>query len=121
MNKSKIKTVEDIETTYKDVLKNLTGIENRVKKQLDRLQNGFTNEQRKGAEITAQKKQEEKEWFYQIIWVPYRVDGIKGIKDILDQAKKDGLISIKEQIYTFIMENNNKFSKSLKTLQIGVW
>ena len=117
MNKSKIKTVEDIETTHKDVLKNLTGIENRVKKQLDRLQNGFTNEQRKGAEITAQKRQEEKEWFYQTIWVPYRVDGIKGIKDILDQAKKDGLISVKEQIYTFIMENNNKFSKSLKTLQ----
>ena len=116
MNKSKIKTVEDIETTHKDVLKNLTGIKNRIKKHIDRLQNGSTNEQKRGAEITGKKKQEQKEWFYQTIWVPYRVDGIKGIKDILDQAKKDGLISVKELKYTFTMENN-KFSKSLSTLQ----
>lgn len=117
MDKSEIKTVEDIENTYKDVLKNLTGIQNRVKKQLDRLQKGFTNEQKKGAEITAKKKQEQKEWFYQTIWRPYKVDGIKGIKDILDQAKKEGLASVKGQIYTFTMENNNTFSKSLSTLQ----
>ena len=117
MNKSKIKILEDIETANRDVGKNLTGLNSRVKKHIDRLQNGYTNEQKRGAEKTAKKKQEQKEWFYQTIWRPYKVDGIKGIKAILDKAKEDGLISVKEQIYTFIMENNNKFSKSLKTLQ----
>jgi len=96
MNKSKIKTLEDIETANRDVLKNLTGINSRLKKHLDRLQNGSTNEQKRGAEITAKKKQEQKEWFYQTIWRPYKVDGIKGIKAILDKAKEDGLISVKE-------------------------
>lgn len=116
MNKSKIKTVEDIETTYKDVLKNLTGIENRVKKHLNRLKNGVTNEQKRGAEITAQKKQAQKEWFYQNIWTVYKIDGIKGIKDILAQEVEKGKVSVKELKYTFTMENN-KFSKSLSTLQ----
>lgn len=117
MNTPKIKTIKDIAPAHNNILKNLDSIKNKLKKQLDRLQNGFTNEQKKGAEITARKKQEQKEWFYQNIWKPYKADGIKGIKAILNQAKKEGLTSVTEQIYTFTTENNNKFSKSLKTLQ----
>lgn len=117
MVKKKIKSTKDLETKLKDILENLDTLKKQAKKQIDRLQNGFTNEQKKGAEITAQKKREQKEWFYQNIWKPYKADGIKGIKAILNQAKKEGLTSVSEQIYTFTMENNNKFSKSLKTLQ----
>lgn len=117
MDKKKIKSTKDLETKLKDILENLDTLKKQAKKQIDRLQNGFTNEQKKGAEITAQKKREQKEWFYQNIWKPYKADGIKGIKAILNQAKKEGLTSVSEQIYTFTMENNNKFSKSLKTLQ----
>lgn len=117
MDKKKIKSTKDLETKLKDILENLDTLKKQAKKQIDRLQNGFTNEQKKGAEITAQKKREQKEWFYQNIWKPYKADGIKGIKAILNQAKKEGLTSVSEQIYTFTIENNNKFSKSLKTLQ----
>lgn len=116
MNKSKIKILEDIETANRDVGKNLTGLNSRVKKHIDRLQNGSTNEQKRGAEITAKKKQEQKEWFYQNIWTVYKIDGIKGIKDILARAVEKGKVSVKELKYTFTMENN-KFSKSLSTLQ----
>lgn len=57
MSTPKIKTIKDIAPAHNNILKNLDSIKNKLKKQLDRLQNGFTNEQKKGAEITARKKQ----------------------------------------------------------------
>ena len=117
MNKSKIKILEDIETANRDVRKNLTGLNSRVKKHIDRLQNGYTNEQKRGAEITAKKKQEQKEWFYQNIWKPYREKGIKDIKSILIQAKNNHEISVEDNKYHFTTSDNNKISKSLSTLQ----
>ena len=123
MDKSEIRTEEDIARVdnYIKVLekqkKEFSKLQKKSKKMYLRLQEGFTNEQKEGAKITARKKQEQKEWFYQNIWKPYREKGIKDIKSILIQAKNNHEISVEDNKYHFSTSDNNKFSKSLSTLQ----
>lgn len=107
---------KEYKKTFEYVKKDTARLQKFMKKHTAQLKKGVTNEQKRGAEITAQKKQAQKEWFYQNIWTVYKIDGIKGIKDILARAVEKGKVSVKELIYTFTMENN-KFSKSLSTLQ----